>query len=389
MAKSKVNVALIGYKFMGKAHTFGIDNAVTMFPDMKAEPVKAVIVGRDEAGVKEAKEQLKWNSYATDYKEVVKRDDIGLIDISTGNNVHLEMAVACAEAKKDIFCEKPLAMNVSEAQQMVDAVDKAGVKHMINFNYRTVPAVALAKQMIDQGLIGRIFHWRSVYLQDWIIDPDFPIVWRLDKKVAGSGSLGDLMAHSIDLAHWLVGDIDEVSGDLQTFIKQRPKLAATTGGLTAAGSAEMGEVSVDDGALALVKFKNGAMGSLEATRFAAGNRNANRFELNGSKGSVRFDITRMNELEYFNREDPDFAQGWRTINVTEGPHPYIQGWWPPSHTIGWGETFAHQFYNLMNAIVDNKMPSPNFYDGLKCQKVLQAIETSDKERAWVKPDEMK
>ncbi|HOP80009.1 MAG TPA: Gfo/Idh/MocA family oxidoreductase [Armatimonadota bacterium] len=384
LAKDLINVGLIGYKFMGKAHSFGFVNAPMMFPDIKAKPVLKAIVGRDEPAVREAMEQYGWQSFETDYKKLIARDDIDLVDIATGNNVHAEIAIAAAEAGKDIFCEKPLAMNVPEARQMLDAVEKAGVKHMVNFNYRAVPAVALAKKMIDDGMIGRIFHWRSVYLQDWIIDPDFPLVWRLQKDIAGSGSLGDLAAHSIDLANWLVGDIDEVSSNLTTFIKKRPKLAETTGGLSAKGGADLGDVTVDDAIIALTKFKNGAIGTIEATRFAAGNRNGNRFEINGDKGSIRFNVERLNELEYFNREDPDAYQGWRTISVTEGIHPYVQGWWPAGHIIGWGETFVHQVVNLMNALADNEMPTPNFRDGLKVQTVLEVIEKSAESGRWEK-----
>lgn len=387
MAKKNVNIGLIGYKFMGKAHSFGFRNAAAMFPAIGAVPVMKAIVGRDESAVWAMMEQYGWESYETDYKNLLKRDDIDLVDISTGNNVHAEIAIAAAEAGKDIFCEKPLAMNVSEARQMLDAVQKAGVKHMINFNYRAVPAVTLAKKMIDDGLIGKIFHWRSVYLQDWIIDPDFPLVWRLDKKVAGSGALGDLAAHSIDLATWLVGDIDEVSSNLTTFIKHRPKLAETTGGLGAKASSEMGEVTVDDAVIALARFKNGAIGTIEATRFATGNRNGNRFEINGGKGSIRFNVESMNELEYFNREDPEGLHGWRTISVTEGSHPYFEGWWPAGHIIGWGETFVHQVVNLMNSIAEDKMPSPNFEDGLKNQLVLEAIEKSNESHRWEKVGE--
>ena len=384
MAKKRINVGLIGYKFMGKAHSFGFKNAAAMFPDIEALPVMKAIVGRDEAAVKEAMEQYGWESCETDYRKLLARDDIDLVDISTGNNVHAEIAIAAAQAGKDIFCEKPLAMNAAEARQMLSAVERAGVKHMINFNYRAVPAVALAKKMIDDGLIGRIFHWRSIYLQDWIIDPSFPLVWRLDKRIAGSGSLGDLAAHSIDLAHWLVGEIDEVSSNLTTFIKKRPKLAATTGGLSARAGKEMEEVTVDDAVIALAKFKNGAIGTIEATRFAAGNRNGNRFEINGDRGSIRFNVERLNELEYFNREDPEGLQGWRTISVTEGAHPYIRGWWPAGHIIGWGETFVHQVVNLMNALARGQMPTPNFVDGLKCQLVLDAIERSNESRNWEK-----
>ncbi|MEN6520201.1 MAG: Gfo/Idh/MocA family oxidoreductase [Armatimonadota bacterium] len=384
MAKRRINIGMIGYKFMGKAHSFGFKNAAGMFPGIEAEPVMKAIVGRDAAATVEAMDRFGWESYETDYHKLISRDDIDLVDIATGNNVHAEIAIAAAAAGKDIFCEKPLAMNTAEARQMLDAVERAGVKHMINFNYRTVPAVALAKKMIDSGLIGRIFHWRSVYLQDWIVDPAFPLVWRLEKNLAGSGSLGDLAAHSIDLANWLVGSIDEVSSNLTTFIKKRPKLAETTEGLGARAAKEVGEVTVDDAVIALTKFRNGAIGTIEATRFATGNRNGNRFEINGEKGSIRFNIERMNELQYFNREDPEDLQGWRAITVTEGTHPYIEGWWPAGHIIGWGETFVHQVVNLMNAIARDETPSPSFVDGLKCQMVLEAMEKSNNTGKWEK-----
>jgi len=386
VAKKTFNVGLVGYKFMGKAHSFGYKNAAAMFPDIEAGPVMKAIAAppEEEAELKQAMEQYGWESYEKGYKSLVARGDIDVVDISTSNDVHAEIAIAAAQAGKHIFCEKPLAMNAAEARQMLDAVERAGVKHMVDFNYRVVPAVTLAKKMIDDGLIGRIFHWRSVYLQDWIMDPDFPLVWRLEKKVAGSGALGDLAAHSIDLANWLVGEIDEVTSNLTTFIKKRPKLAATAGGLSAEASAEMGEVTVDDAVIALAKFKNGAIGTFEATRFGGGNRNGNQFEINGDKGSIRFNVERANELQYFNRQDPDGLQGWRTIGVTEGAHPYIKGWWPAGHIIGWGETFVHQVYNLMNALARNQMPSPSFADGLKCQLVLDAMERSSASGRWEK-----
>jgi len=263
-----VNVGLIGYKFMGKAHSQGFRDVGHFFPDARALPVMKVICGRDVDGVQEAQKQFGWQEYETDWRKLIARDDIDLVDISTGNNVHAEMAVAAAEKGKHIFCEKPLAMNVREARAMVDAVKKAGVVNMVNFNYRAVPAIRFARQLIEEGAIGRVFHWRGFYLQDWIIDPDFPLVWRLEGDIAGSGSHGDLAAHSIDLAHYLVGDIDEVVGLQETFVKQRPKLAKTTGGLTAEASTEMGEVTVDDASLFLARFKNGAVGTFEATRFA-------------------------------------------------------------------------------------------------------------------------
>lgn len=386
MSEKKVNVGLVGYQFMGKAHSVGYRDCVLAFPDVAAKPVMKEICGRDAAKVAEAARLYGWERSSEGYQHVVEADDIDLIDVSTGNNMHKEIAVAAARNGKHVFCEKPMAMNVAECREMIAAVEEAGVLHMINFNYRGVPAVALARQMVEKGMIGTPFHFRGVYLQDWIVDPDFPLVWRLQKDVAGSGSLGDLAAHSIDLAHYLCGDIESVCGLMKTFIQKRPIMAAHTGGLTAKGAADadMGEVTVDDGALFLARFSNGAIGTFEATRFAPGNRNSNRFEINGSKGSIRFDVERLNELEYYNREDEEGFQGWRTIMVTEGVHPYINGWWPPGHIIGWQHTFVHQIYNLMNGIASDTNPSPNFYDGLKCQQVLEAVEKSAETEQWVK-----
>jgi predicted dehydrogenase len=382
----QINVGLIGYKFMGKAHSQAFRDVPFYFPDVKLSPVMKAICGRDEKGVREAQGQFGWQEYELDYRKLIERQDIGLIDIATGNNVHAEMAVAAAQAGKHIYCEKPLAMNVEEARRMVDAVKKAGVINMVNFNYRAVPAIKFARQLIDEGVIGRVFHWRGFYLQDWIIDPGFPLVWRLEGDKAGSGSHGDLAAHLIDLAHYLVGDIDEVSGLQETFVKQRPKLAATTGGLTAAASAEMGEVTVDDASLFLAKFKNGAVGTFEATRFAAGHRNGNMFEINGEKGSIRFNVERMNEIEFYDHTDPGDRQGFRVIAATEGAHPWMGAWWPPAHIIGWAQTFTHQVYELLNGIAGNTCPHPNFEDGLKCQMVLEAVTRSARTREWVKLD---
>lgn len=384
MEKAKINIGMIGYKFMGKAHSFGYRNAAAMFPDIGALPVMKAISGRDESGVKAAMTEYGWESYETDYRKLLARDDIDLVDITTGNEAHAEIAIAAAKAGKHIFCEKPLAMNLAEARRMLDAAERSGVKHMINFNYRTAPAVTLAKKMIDDGMLGRIYHWRSVYLQDWIMDPDYPLVWRLQKELAGAGALGDIAAHSIDYALWLVGEIDEVTSHLETFIKKRPKLAETAGGLAAKGTDEIGEVTVDDAVIALAKFKNGAIGTIEATRFAGGHLNGNAFEINGEKGSLRFNVERMNELDYLNREDPEEFQGWRTISATRTMHPYNAGWWPAGHVIGWGETFVHQVYNLMNAIASDEMPCPSFVDGLKVQEVLDAMERSDALRRWEK-----
>ena len=383
MAKKKVNVGLVGYMFMGKAHSVGYRDCAFAFPDVKAEPVMKEISGLVEAEAKQYARQYGWERWSEGYRRVIEADDIDLVDISTGNDTHKEIALAAAKNGKHIFCEKPMAMNVAECKEMIKAVEKAGVLHMIDFNYRSVPAVALAKQMVEKGMVGTPYHFRAVYLQDWIIDPEFPLVWRLEKDKAGSGAHGDLNAHIIDLARFLCGEFESVCGMMKTFIAKRPLLASHGGGLSAKATKAMGKVTVDDATLFLARFKNGAVGTFEATRFAAGNRNGNRFEINGSDGSIRFNLERMNELEYFSRKDNDAYQGWKRILVTDPPHPYLKGWWPGGHIIGWQHTFVHQVYNLMNGIAANKNPVPNFYDGLKCQAVLEAVETSAETEKWV------
>ncbi len=388
MAKKKINVGLVGYKFMGKAHSHAYHD-VSMFFDMDVEPVMKVICGRDEKGVKAAAKKFGWKEYETDWKKLVERDDIDLVDITAPSNAHKDIAIGAAKAGKHVFCEKPLALNVADAREILEVVEKAGVKHMINFNYRKAPAIALAKKMIDDGLIGKIYHFRGVYLQDWIIDPEFPIVWRLDKNVAGSGSHGDLNAHIIDLARYLVGDFDCVVGMEETFIKERPLTEiGTTGGLIAKATGGRGEVTVDDATLFLAKFVNGAVATFEATRFAAGRKNHNRFEINGSKGSIVFNLERMNELEYYNVDDPAGLQGFRLIQATDPSHPYMQAWWPAAHIIGYEHTFIHQVYDLLQAIANDTMPMPSFVDGLKCQEVLDAVVKSIQEKRWVSISEM-
>ncbi len=378
-----INIGLVGYKFMGKAHSHAYKD-VGMFFNLPVNPVMKAICGRDEEWVSDAARSFGWEGYETSWESLVARDDIDLIDITAPSNFHKDIAIAAAKNGKDIFCEKPLALSVEDAQEMLDAVEKAGVKHMIGFNYRRTPAIMLAKKMIDEGKIGRIFHFRGMYLQDWIIDPNFPLVWRLDKEVAGSGSLGDLGAHTIDLARWLVGDFQEVIGMSETFIKERPVPSKMTG-LSAqkTETAEKGEVTVDDATAFLGKFKNGAMGTFEATRFAPGHRNTNFFEINGSKGSIRFDFESMNELEYYNVDDCEGYQGFRKILVTEEIHPYIDAWWPSGHIIGYEHTFIHEVKDLIEAIGHDKMPEPNFKDGVACQKVLDAVERSIEKKIWI------
>lgn len=383
MSKRELGIGLIGYKFMGKAHSHAFRD-VAMFFDMTATPVMRAICGRNEEAVAQAADQWGWEGYETDWRRLVARDDIDIVDISTPGDTHCEMAIEAARAGKHIICEKPLANTLDEARQMVDAVQAAGVKHMVAFNYRRVPAIQLAKKMIEEGRIGKIYQFRGTYLQDWIVDPEFPLVWRLRKEAAGSGPLGDLGAHVIDLARFLVGEIDEVVGLHETFIKERPLEAGTDAGLGATKGTGKGEVTVEDASLFMGRFRNGALGSFEATRFATGRRNYNRFEINGSEGSIAFNLERLNELEYYNHNDPEGLQGFRTILVTEPAHPYMSAWWPPGHIIGWEHTFIHEVYDFCEAVATGGEVYPDFIDGLQCQAVLDAVERSVETKAWAK-----
>ncbi len=379
-----IKAGLIGYKFMGRAHSNAY-RQVAAFYDLPLRPEMTVICGRDEAGVSAAAAELGWKEHSTDWRQVVERQDIGLIDVSTPGGSHAEIAIAAAESGKHVWCEKPLANSLEEARMMQEAIERAGVVGFVNFNYRRVPAVQLAKQLIESGQIGEIRHWRAVYLQDWIVDPEFALVWRLRKEEAGSGSLGDIGAHIADLARFLVGEIEEVNGLLTTFIKERPLPASTTG-LSATAGAERGEVTVDDAALFLARFSNGAVGSFESTRFATGRRNYNSFEINGSRGSLVFNLERMNELQFFSLDDPPEVQGFRTILVTEGVHKYMSAWWPPGHIIGWEHTFTHSLLDLLNGIVERKSPEPTFADGVRIQSILEAVERSAQGGGWVRPE---
>ncbi|WP_208837090.1 Gfo/Idh/MocA family protein [Paenibacillus cellulositrophicus] len=371
--KRKIRVGMIGYKFMGKAHSHAYRD-LPFFFDLDVEPVLQTLVGRDAEAVKTAAEKLGWLSYETDWRRLLDRDDIDVIDIGTPNSSHGEIAIAAAQAGKHVICEKPLAMNAQEALAMWREADKAGITHMICHNYRFVPALQHAKRLIDEGALGEIYHFRAQYLQDWIMDPNFPLVWRMRKEMTGSGTLGDLMAHSIDLARFLVGEIKEVTGMAETFIKRRP-IGEMAGGLHAVLSDEvvMADVDVDDAVAAMLKFENGAMGVLEATRFAQGNRNSNRIEINGSKGSIRWEIEHMNTLELYLKDDPEGMQGYRSINCTEGVHPYAGAYWAAGHPIGYEHTFIHLVYELMQGIASGSNPSPTFEDGYRNQVVLDAI----------------
>lgn len=381
----KLNVALIGYKFMGKAHSSALLECPFFFKT-GIEPVRKVIVGRHEAPLKQAAADFGWEEYSTDWHAVVNRPDIDVVDIATPPSSHAEIAIAAAQARKHIFCEKPFTATLEEAQRALDAVRRSGVKHMLGFNYRRVPAIGLAKSLIESGRLGRIYHWRAVYLQDWIMDPQFPRIWKLNKAIAGSGAHHELNSHLTDLALYLVGRITRVVGMDQTFIKQRPAPAETgklSTMLTAEGGGGMETVDVDDAMLFLARFANEAVGTFESTRFAAGRRNHNRIEVNGSKGSIVFDLEDMNRLQYYNAEDPKDVPGFRSVQATEGCHPYISHWWPPGHAIGYQNTFVNQFADFFQAIVEDRKPEPGFEAGLENQQVIEAVLRSIACQDWV------
>jgi predicted dehydrogenase len=370
----EVNVALIGYAFMGRAHSNAY-RQVGPFLNPRLKPRLKVLCGRNARAVGEAARRLGWEEAATDWREVVNRKDIHLVDVSTPGDSHAEIAIAAARAGKAVLCEKPLANTLKDAKAMLAAVQKAGVVHMVCHNYRRVPAVQLARRLIEQGRLGEIRHFRATYLQDWIVDPSFPLVWRLCKERAGSGALGDLASHAVDLARFLVGEISEVTGALCTFIKERP---------LPENPKKRGRVTVDDAAAAVVRFAGGALGTIEASRMAPGRRNYNRFEVNGSLGTVVFDLERLNELQVFLRSDPGAVQGFHDVIVTDpAHHPYMRAWWPPGHLIGYEHTFTHTIYDLLEAIADGKIPRPSFEDGVANQSVLEAMERAARTRRWV------
>jgi predicted dehydrogenase len=385
----RISFAMIGHGFMGKAHSYAL-LATPFFFKTGFDPVRKVIVGRSEEKAKQAAESFGWEEYSTDWREVVRRPDIDAVAIVTPPNTHAAIAIAAAEAGKHIFCEKPFTITVEEAERTIKAVHRAGVKHMLGFNYRRVPALNLANQLVRSGRLGEIYHFRAAYLQDWIMDPLFPRIWKLNRAIGGSGSHHELNAHIIDLALYLVGKIDRVVGVEETFIKERPSAANSdklSTMLTAeSSSADMERVDVDDATAFLARFQCGAMGTFESTRFASGRRNHNRVEVNGSKGSVYFDLEFMNRLQYYNADDPGDVPGFRSIQVNEGCHPYIDHWWPPGHAIGYENTFVNQYADFLQAIAEDTSPEPGFEVGLENQKVLGAVTSSIAKERWVEID---
>ncbi|GGE31463.1 oxidoreductase [Pullulanibacillus camelliae] len=379
------NVALIGYNFMGKVHSYAMNN-VSFFFDNTVKITKKVIVGRTEHLVKQAAETYGWEAYATDWRQVIERADIDIVIVATPTASHMEIAVTAVKAGKHVLCEKPLGLNADQAKEMLDAAKRAQVVHMLGHNYRRVPAVSLMRKLIEEGKLGDIYHFRGVYLQDWLTDPSFPVNWKLKKEVSGSGPHGDLNSHLIDLARFLIGEIDRVVGMKKTFIKKRPKVTtpqSLSSNLHASSDAERwDEVTVEDANHFLAEFKCGAMGTFESSRLASGRKNHEGIEINGSKGSMVFNFERMNELHYWSKDDAVDVQGFRTILVTEDVHPYIQHWWPPGHIIGYQNTFVNQFADFIQAIVTGEEASPNFYDGWQGNKVLDAVTRSVHTLTW-------
>jgi predicted dehydrogenase len=394
MAKRKktVGVLLIGGGFMGKTHSNAYLKAAKFF-DLPAEPVMACLCRRDKSALGPMAERWGWQATEADWRKAICRDDVDLVDITTPNDLHRDMAVAAAKAGKMIFCEKPLAMNTAEAKEMVAAAKKAKVKTFVAFNYRRCPAISLARQIVAEGRIGRIYHVRACYLQDWIMDPEFPLVWRLKKGVSGSGAHGDINAHSIDMARYITGDeFTEVCGMTETFIKERPLGEMSGSGLGAKAGRRKGRVTVDDASVFMARMTSGALATFTATRFAAGRRNGNCIEIYGSKGALTFNFERMNELEYYSGDDPDHLQGYRRILATDPPHPYMDAWWPPGHGIGYEHGFINTVADIMRAIGSRAKAAqfkPDFADALEVQKVLDAVITSAGERRWVKLSEIK
>ena len=372
-----LNVGLVGYGFMGKAHSNAY-HQVSRFFDLSYRPVLKAVCARNAGNVKEFADRWGWESTETDWRRLVERKDIDVIDICSPNNTHHEIAQAAAEQGKMILCEKPLAMDVEQGQEMVDAVERAGVVTMVWYNYRRVPAISLAKQIVEEGRLGRIFHYRAAYLQDWTISANVPMggatLWRLDGEVAGSGVSGDLASHSIDTALWLNGAIQSVCGMTEIFIKERPVQEKPD---------ERKSIEVDDNCAFLARFENGSNGTFEATRYARGRKNQNSFEINGEKGSLYFDLENMHQLQYFNHADPDHLQGWRNILVTASEHPYMDKWWVPGCVIGYEHTFINALADFVGGLESGEGTHPTFADALETQKVHDCMLSSAREGKWI------
>lgn len=371
---------MVGYAFMGAAHSQAWRTAPAFF-DLPMHPRMTAVCGRDKEAATKVAERFGWESVETDWRALLERDDIDVIDICTPGDTHAEIAIAALRAGKHVLCEKPLANTVAEAEAMAEAAAEAaqhGVRAMVGFTYRRTPAVAMARKLAADGWLGTIRHVRAQYLQDWLNDENTPLSWRLDKEKAGSGALGDIGAHIVDMAQFVTGSrIASVSGLMETFVTTRPVAGdhATLGG-SSSGDGERGPVTVDDAAVFTSRFDDGSVGVFEATRFATGRKNALRIEVNGSTGSLAFDFEDMNVLQYFDANEDPATAGFRRIIVTEATHPYVAAWWPPGHGLGYEHGFTHQVVDLVTAIADGTDPSPSFADGLAVQRVLAAVEAS-------------
>jgi predicted dehydrogenase len=371
--RTSLGVGVVGYGFMGAAHAHAW-RTVAHVSDLPLEPVMVALCGRDAVAVQAAADRQGWPSIEIDWHALLVRDDIDLVDVCTPGDSHAEIAIAALAAGKHVLCEKPLANTVPEAEAMAAAAEGAarqGIRSMVGFNYRRVPAIALARKLIADGRLGQIRHVRASYLQDWLTDPSFPLTWRLVAKHAGSGALGDLGAHIIDLAQYLTGEpITAVSGSTTTFVTERPAHGWV-------GYEPRGKVTVDDAAVFTARIGGGTtLATFEATRFAAGRKNALRIELNAERGSLAFDLERLNELEFYDGAGDPQTAGFRRIVVTEPGHPYLSAWWPPGHVLGWDVTFSHEIADLVTAIAAGTDPQPSFADGLQVQRVLAAVQHS-------------
>jgi len=383
--QGRFGIGMAGYGFMGATHSQAWRSAPAFF-DLPVQIEMTAVAGRNAEAVGAAAAKWGWNRAETDWRRLIESDDIQLVDICTPGDSHVDIAIAALEAGKHVLCEKPLANSVAEAEKMAEAAHAAaerGVYAMVGFSYRRVPAIGLAKQLIEQGRLGEIREIRAQYLQDWLADAEAPMTWRLDKSLAGSGALGDIGAHVIDLAQHLSGsNLTAVSGLLKTFVEERPKLAERSG-LLGKASKERGTVTVDDAAWFTGRLESGAIGAFEATRMATGRKNAIRVELSGSDGALAFDFEDMNVLNVYDANDPQESQGFQRIYVTESVHPWAGAWWPPGHGLGYEHAFTHQVVDLLNDISAGRQPHPSFDEGLQVQRVLDAVERSaDNGSAW-------
>jgi predicted dehydrogenase len=370
-----LNIGMIGYGFMGRAHSNGYRRVPNFF-NLEHTPVLKAVCARDKEKAEAFASQWGYESVETDWRKLIERQDIDAVDICTPNNLHKEISIAAAQAGKMILCEKPLAMNAAEGEEMCAAVEKAGVPNIVWYNYRRVPAVTFAKQLVDQGKLGRIFHYRANFLQDWTISADLPqggaALWRLDAAAAGSGVTGDLLAHCIDTAIWLNGKINNVSAMTETFIKERKHQLT--------GKVE--KVGIDDACAFLCRFENGSLGLFESTRYARGHKALYTFEINGEHASIKWDLHDLHRLQYFDHRDEGNLRGWRSIHVTDGDHPYMDKWWVPGLAIGYEHSFVHQVADFLESLATGQPAGPTFRDALETQKICDAVLNSAQSGAW-------